>query len=227
MTLEELFRELELKMPISEITSADRPVLTSLLEKERQYRQQFRMQRLLKLSGIRQMKTFSQFDWAFNPKIPKEEILAFAHSDWITEGANLVLMGDTGLGKTHIAKSLCYEAILKGYETRFISVFDLISKIKKAIHPSNKIEAFARVSVLCLDELGYVYHKQEDTDLIFQIISKRNELRPTIITTNLTPKEWGSIFSGAAASAILDRLSYRGKFMTVEGKPYRPTLRKK
>jgi len=227
MTLEELFRELGLKMPVGEIATSDRTALTAFLEKEAQYRHQFRMQRLLKLSGIKQMRTFSQFDWSFNPKVPKEEILSFARSPWIEEGANLVLIGDPGLGKSHLAKALLYEAILKGHETRFVSAFDLISKIKKAIHPSNKIEAFSRVAVLCLDELGYVYHKQEDTDLIFQIISKRSEQRPTILTTNLTPKEWGSIFSGAAASAILDRLSCHGKFMKLEGKTYRPNVRRK
>ena len=75
--------------------------------------------------------------------------------------------------------------------------------------------------VLCIDELGYTYHKKDDTDSIFQIISKRSEILPTIVTTNLLPKEWGSIFSGAAASAILDRLSFNGRFITFEGRSYR------
>lgn len=227
MMLEDLFKDLGLKMPVGEIDPSHRAIFTGLLEKEKQYRHQERLKKLLKRSGLKTPKTFSQFDGSFNPKIPKEEILAFSQSPWVEKAANLVLVGDPGLGKSHLAKSLCYEAILKGYETRFISVFDLISKIKKALHPANKIEAFSRIPVLCLDELGYVYYKNEDTDLIFQIISKRTELRPTIITTNLTPKEWGSIFSGPAASAILDRLSCHGKFMMLEGKSYRANLKRK
>lgn len=224
--LETLIKELELKTPLSEINANDHPTLIPFLEKEKQYRQEAKIKRLLRQSGLKQVKTFSQFDWSFNPKMPREEIMAFTHSDWITKGANLVLIGDAGLGKSHIAKSLCYEAILKGYSTAFITTFDLISKIKKSLHPATLVEHYGKIAVLCLDELGYTYHKKEDADLIFQIISKRGEIRPTIVTTNLIPKEWGTIFSGPAASAILDRLSFNGKFITMEGKSYRLNLRR-
>lgn len=226
MNLETLFQELELKTPVSEVNANHHPDLITFLEKERQYREQAKIRRLLRQSGLRQVKTFPQFDWSFNTKLPKEEILAFARSDWITETANLVLIGDAGLGKSHLAKALCYEAILKGYPTAFITIFDLISKIKKSPHPATLVDHYGRIAVLCLDELGYTYHKKEDTDLLFQIISKRGELHPTLITTNLIPKEWGTIFSGPAASAILDRLSLNGKFITLEGKSYRLNLRK-
>lgn len=223
---ETLIQELELKTPASEINASDHPTLIPFLEKEKQYREQAKIKRLLRQSGLRQIKTFSQFDWSFNPKMPREEIMAFAHSDWIPQVANLVLIGDAGLGKSHIAKALCYEAILKGHSTAFITTFDLISRLKKTLHPATLVEHYGRIEVLCLDELGYTYHKKEDTDLIFQIISKRGEIRPTIVTTNLIPKEWGSIFSGPAASAILDRLSLNGKFMTLEGKSYRLNQRR-
>jgi DNA replication protein DnaC len=224
--LETLIKELELKTPASEISASDHSTLIPFLEKEKQYREQARIKRLLRQSGLKTVKTFSQFDWSFNPKLPKEEIMAFARSDWITQVANLVLIGDAGLGKSHIAKSLCYEAILKGHPIAFITTFDLISKIKKSLHPTALVDHYGRITVLCLDELGYTYHKKEDTDLIFQIISKRGEICPTLVTTNLIPKEWGSIFSGPAASAILDRLSLNGKLMTLEGKSYRLSLRK-
>ena len=176
--LETLIKELEFKTPPSEINTNDHPTLVGFLEKEKQYREQAKIKRLLRQSGLKTIKTFSQFDWSFNPKMPKEEILAFARSNWITEMANLVLIGDAGLGKSHLAKALCYEAILKGHPTAFITTFDLISKIKKTLHPATLIDHYGRIAVLCLDELGYTYHKKEDTDLIFQIISKRGETRP-------------------------------------------------
>jgi DNA replication protein DnaC len=160
-------------------------------------------------------------DWHFNPKISKEDILTFVHSPWIEQAFNLVLIGDTGLGKSHIAASICYEAILRGYPTACITAFDLVSRIHRAYNPTSKIDYYAKVRVLCIDELGYTYHKKEDTDILFQIISKRNEILPTIVTTNLPPKEWGSIFSATAASAILDRLSFNGRFITFEGRSYR------
>lgn len=221
ITLESLFKELDFKTPISELPHDIHPTLMNFLQKEKEFRRQHKIQRLLRTSGIKHVKTFAQFDWQFNPKLTKDDILAFSGSAWIEHPANLVLIGDTGLGKSHIATALCYEAILQGYSTLFISAFDLTTKIKRALTPSSKIEYYAKMRVLCIDELGYTYHKKEDTDILFQIISKRTEFLPTIVTTNLAPKEWGSIFSGPAASAILDRLSFNGKFITFEGRSYR------
>jgi DNA replication protein DnaC len=81
------------------------------------------------------MRTFDQIKWDFNPKIPKQEILAFRNSSWIEEARNLVLIGDVGIAKSHIVKSLLYDAALSGYTALFISVFDLISKIKSSPTP--------------------------------------------------------------------------------------------
>ena len=221
INLEDLLEELAFKTPIKEIQPDTHEVIADFLATEKEYRKQHKIKRLLRMSGIRQVKILSQFDWHFNSKIAKADILTFHNSPWIEEAHNLVLIGDTGLGKSHIAASLCYEAIMQGYSTIYISAFDLCSKIKKAITTASKIDYYAKVRVLCIDELGYTYHKKEDIDIMFQIISKRTEILPTIVTTNLAPKDWGSIFSGPAASAILDRLSFNGKFITFEGRSYR------
>lgn len=222
--LQELLNTLGMKTPIEQITPDLQDGLGAFLEKEQAFRQEWKIKRLLANSGIRtaQIRTFDQIDWGFNHQLPKEDILTFKNSPWITQGANLLLIGDTGLGKSHIAKALCYEAILSGHSALFITAFDLISKIKRAPNLASRIDYYGTIiKVLCLDELGYTCHSKEDGDLLFQIISKRSERYPTIITTNLAPKQWGSLFSGPAASAILDRLSYNGKFITMEGKSYR------
>ncbi|MEN6489997.1 MAG: ATP-binding protein [Smithella sp.] len=83
------------------------------------------------------------------------------------------------------------------------------------------IDYYARMPILCLDELGYVIPSKEQADAIFQIISKRSETGTSIITTNLVPSDWGKIFDTATASAILDRLSLNGRFITFEGRSYR------
>jgi DNA replication protein DnaC len=219
--LESLLKELGCKTPAEEIASDRREILLDFLKMENEYRRQHKIKRLLRLSGLKQVKTLDQFDWLFNPKISKEDILTFVNSPWIEKAFNLVLIGDTGLGKSHIGAAICYEAILRGYPTACITAFDLVSRIHKAYNPTSKIDYYAKIRVLCLDELGYTYHKKEETDILFQIISKRNEILPTIVTTNLAPKEWGSIFSATAASAILDRLSFNGRFITLEGRSYR------
>ena len=219
--LESLLKELGCKTPADEIASDRHEVIVDFLKMEIEYKRQHKIRRLLSMSGIKHVKTLDQFDWHFNPKISKDDILTFVNSPWVENAFNLVLIGDTGLGKSHIAAAICYEAILRGYPTVYTTAFDLISRIHKAYNPTSKIDFYAKVRVLCVDELGYIYHKKEDTDTLFQIISKRNEILPTIVTTNLAPKEWGSIFSATAASAILDRLSFNGRFITFEGRSYR------
>lgn len=218
---ESLLHELGCKTPAEEIPSDQRERVVGFLKMEIEYRRQHKIKRLLSMSGIKHVKTLDQFDWHFNPKISKDDILTFVNSAWIEKAFNLVLIGDTGLGKSHIASSICYEAILRGYPSVCITAFDLVSRIHKAYNPTSRIDYYSKVRVLCIDELGYTYHKKEDTDILFQIISKRNEILPTIVTTNLAPKEWGSIFSATAASAILDRLSFNGRFITFEGRSYR------
>jgi DNA replication protein DnaC len=219
--LESLLKELGCKTPAEEIASDRRDTLLDFLKMEIEYRRQHKVKRLLSMSGIKHVKTLDRFDWHFNPKISKDDIMTFVNSPWIENAFNLVFIGDTGLGKSHIAAAICYEAILRGFPTACITAFDLVSRIHKAYNPASRIDYYAKVRVLCIDELGYTYHKKEDTDTLFQIISKRNEILPTIVTTNLAPKEWGSIFSATAASAILDRLSFNGRFITFEGRSYR------
>lgn len=219
--LERLLLELKCRISADDISDDLNSAVKTFLKKELKARTEYRLSRLLSTCGIKpkQMRTFDQFDWNFNPKCPKHDIMAFRQSNWVEEAANLVLIGDVGVGKTHIGKALCHDAVVKGYQTLFITVFDIVSKIKTAQSSVNRIEYYSKnIQVLCLDELGYCFHSKEDTDLLFQIITKRSECLPTIITTNLLPKQWGAVFSGTAASAILDRLSANGKFLTWEGK---------
>lgn len=220
-----LLFDLKLKTPRDCIAPDVSDVIKSFLLQEQSYRKEHRLKQLFHASGIgaSETRTFDQFDWGFNPKAPKHDLLEFRNSNWVEKAANMVLIGDPGLGKSHIAKALCYDAILKGHSAYFVTVFDLTSKIKKNPNPAAKIDFYGKVvKVLALDELGYlVYQNKEELDIIFQIISKRSERFPAIVTTNLPPKQWGSIFSGPTASAILDRLSFNGRFITMEGRSYR------
>ena len=163
----------------------------------------------------------ADFDWKFNPKVPREKIMAFMQTDWLKIPANLVIIGPAGVGKTHVATSLCHDAVMKGLQTVFVSLFDLTAKLVKSKNVYSLIDYYARVPVLCLDELGYVIPSKDQADAIFQIVSKRTETGTTIVTTNLVPSDWGKIFDTATASAILDRLSLNGRFITFEGRSYR------
>ena len=220
-TLSDLWKLFRLLTNPQDLSEADRTFLQRFLAEEQKLREKKRIEHLLRQSGIKRIKLLKEFDWSFNPKIPRDKILEFLNTQWLKKPSNLVIIGPAGVGKTHLATALCHEAILQGCQTVFLSLFDLNAKLAKAKSPYNLIEYYGRVPILCLDELGYVIPSKEQADCIFQIISKRTEVATTLVTTNLVPSDWGKIFDTVTASAILDRLSLNGKFITFEGRSYR------
>jgi DNA replication protein DnaC len=221
MNLSELARRFHFLSNLEALPEADRQILQRVLAEELHRREQKRLAYLMKCSGIKRVKLLTDFDWGFNPKLPREKFLQFVGTRWLTEPANLLLIGQAGVGKTHLATALCHDALTKGFQTLFLTLFELTAKIAKARNPYNLIEFYSRVPVLCIDELGYVIPSREQADALFQVISRRVEVNSTIVTTNLIPSQWGKIFDATTASAILDRLSHNGTFLTLEGRSYR------
>ena len=221
MSFSELWRHFRLLSEPEELPPDKAAFLEEFLRAEYARREQKRIASLLRLSGIRRVKLLQDFDWAFNPRIPREKIMEFMQTDWLRRPANLVLIGPAGVGKSHLATAFCHDAILKGRQTVFAGLFDLTARLARAKSLYTLIDYYARVPVLCLDELGYVIPNKEQADALFQIISKRSETATTIVTTNLVPSHWGKIFDTTTASAILDRLSLNGRFITLEGRSYR------
>ncbi len=222
--LNELWKSLGFISQYSSLTQEQIKIITPVLQEELQARQVQRIRYLLQRSGIKRVKRIEDFDWKFNPKIPRDKIMDFFDSHWVENARNLVLIGPTGVGKTHISQALGYKAIEQGIPTAHLTCFDLVSKLKKSRNKYNLLHYYSTVKVFCLDELGYVFPSQEEANDIFQIISKRSELLPTIVTTNLIPSHWGKLFEAATATAILDRLSLKGCFITCEGRSYRSKI---
>jgi DNA replication protein DnaC len=220
-TLSELWKLFRLFSDPQALSEQERTFLLTFLTEEARLREQKRIEHLMRMSGMKRTKRLSDFDWSFNPKIPMDKIMEFVHTRWLKQPSNLVLIGPAGVGKTHLATALCDEAILKGHQSIFLSLFDLTAKLTKAKNLYSLIDYYAKIPILCLDELGYVVPTKEQADWIFQIVSKRTEVTTTLVTTNLVPSNWGKIFDTVTASAILDRLSMNGKFITFEGRSYR------
>lgn len=219
--IQEIYNQLKFISDCSSLTKEQIKIILPILKEEVQLKDIKRIDYLLKRSGIKRIKRFEDFDWKFNPKLPRNKIIGFSESSWIEEVKNLVLIGPSGVGKSHLAASLCYRAIGEGIPTAFITCFDLVNKLKRSKNKHTMLQYYSSIKVLCLDELGYVFPNQDEANDIFQIISKRSELTPTIVTTNLVPSQWGKIFEASTATAILDRLSLNGCFITCEGKSYR------
>jgi len=221
MNFSELWKYFRLIGDPSALSKEDSAFLERFLTEQYGLREKKRIQFLMRGSGIKRVKFLDDFDWAFNPKIPRDKIMEFLHTDWLKKPSHLVLIGPAGVGKTHIASAICHDAIVKGYQTVFIPLFDLTAKLSRAKNLYSLIDFYARVPVLCLDELGYILPSKEQADAIFQIISKRTEVATTLVTSNLIPSDWGKIFDAVTATAILDRLSMNGRFITFEGRSYR------
>jgi DNA replication protein DnaC len=223
MNLPELWRHLKFVSDYTDLSPNQKQILEPVLYEELQARETKRIRYLMQRSGMKRVKRIDDFDWKFNPKIPREKIMPFFRSnDWLSHAENIVFIGPTGVGKSHLAASLCYQMITQhGTPATRITCFDLVQKLRKAQNKYNLLNYYATVKVLCLDELGYVFPDQDQANDIFQIISKRSELLPTIVTTNLIPSQWGKIFEAAVATAILDRLSFKGSFIKCEGRSYR------
>lgn len=224
MTLPELWKHLKFASDYNNLSPTQKQYLEPLLYEEFQARETRRIACLMKRSGIKRIKRIEDFDWKFNPGIPRDKIMPFFEScDWVDNAENIVFIGPAGVGKSHLADALCFNMITQqgGIPTTRITCFDLVEKLKKHRNKYSLLQFYATVKILCLDELGYVFPAQEQANDIFQIISKRSEILPTIVTTNLVPSQWGKIFEASTATAILDRLSFKGTFITCEGRSYR------
>lgn len=219
--LSDLCKRLKILTDPETLPETERAFLHRFLEEEAKKKEQKRIEYLMKMSGIKRIKVMSDFDWTFNPKIPRDKLLELMNTDWLKKPCNLVLIGPAGVGKTHMATALCHDALMKGQHTVFLTLFDLTAKLSKSKSLYGLIDYYAKAQILCIDELGYVIPTKEQADCLFQIISRRVEIGTTIITTNLVPSDWGKVFDTATASAILDRLSMSGRFITFEGRSYR------
>ena len=183
-------------------------------------------QRRIRAARFPQIKTLEQFTWNWPKKINKMQVENLFRLNFIKEKSNVVLLGGVGLGKTHLATALGYQACLNGYSVLFTSAVDAINNLIAAQTTGRlkqELNRYQKPSVLCIDELGYLPIDKTGADLLFQIISKRYELGSIIITSNRAFKDWPKIFNDDATltSALLDRFLHHADTVVIEGKSYR------
>lgn len=170
-------------------------------------------------------KEIQDFDFTFQPSINKSQILDLATLRFIEKGENILFVGSSGVGKTHLATAIGIKAAQSRYSTYFISCHDLIMKLNKA-HLENRLEAqlrhYLKYKVLVIDEIGYLPVDKQGANLFFQLIAKRYEKKSTILTTNQPFSKWGEVFSdNMLANAILDRLLHHSHIIQIKGPSYR------
>ena len=172
------------------------------------------------------IKTVEQFRWSWPRNIDRLGIQNLFHLKFIANKENIIFIGSVGLGKTHLAIALGYEACLKGHSVLFTTAIDVInamSAAKTAGRLKTELKKYLRPEILILDELGYLPIDKHGANLLFQVISHRYERGSIIITSNRVYKHWVKIFDNDATltSAILDRLLHHSETNLIEGSSYR------
>ena len=187
--------------------------LAELLELEVCERAERRAARRLKEGAFPIIKTLESFDFLRNPDIPEAQIRRLADGDYIDKAEPVILLGEPGTGKTHIAIALGAAAAHQGRRVRFITAAQLVNELIEARDGrelGRVVRRYSRVDLLILDELGYVPLGKTDAELLFQVLTERHELRSVIITTNLPFGEWTTVFPDPRlCRAALDRLTHR------------------
>ena len=180
---------------------------------------------MVKVGAFPHLKELKDFDFNFQESINKEQIYDFTTHRFIHQNENIVFLGNSGVGKTHLATSIGISAAKKRISTYFIKCHDLIMQLKKA-NIENRLEDrlrhFTKYKLLIIDELGYLPIEKEDSKLLFQPIDRRYEKRSTIITMNINFSSWGDIFRDLVLeNAILDRILHHSHVVQITGKSYR------
>lgn len=209
-------------------TKKNKTLTESLLEltnKEIEYRDERASQIQVTVSAFPYKKEISDFDFDYQPSINKQQILELNNLGFLSRHENILFVGPSGVGKTHLATSIGITAAKKRYSVYFISCHDLITQLNKA-HYENKLDSrikhFCRYELLIIDEIGYLPVDKQGANLFFQLITKRYEKHSTIITTNQTFNKWGDVFSdNILANAILDRLLHHSTVINIKGTSYR------
>jgi len=180
---------------------------------------------MVKVAAFPHRKEVKEFDFDFQPSINKQQILDFTTLRFLESQENIVFLGSSGTGKTHLATSIGIAAAKKRYSTYFIKCHDLLQQLKRA-KLENRLEArlkhFCKYKLLIIDELGYLPIDKDDSKVFFQLIDMRYEKKSTILTTNINFNSWYEIFYDAViANAILDRVLHHAHVVMINGKSYR------
>lgn len=171
------------------------------------------------------LKTLESFDFQVQTSLSKSTMLKYTDGEFIRKRENLIFLGPTGVGKTHLLTALGLSACESGYRVVFTTAAEMCLSLitaQKEGQLKQKSAYYQRCDLLLIDELGYVPFAREASDLLFGVISKRYERASIAITTNLAFTDWTQIFPDAmAASAAIDRLVHHGHVIEMSGESYR------
>lgn len=202
------------------------PWLGRLLEIEESERLQRSLKRRLANARLGTFKPMADFEYEWPKELDRpllDELFTFG---FLEQAANVVLVGPHGLGKTMIAKNLLHQAVLRGHTTRFTATSDMLHDLAaqdSSTQLSRRLRRYTTPALLCCDEVGYLAYDTRYADLLFEVITRRYQLRrPVVLTTNRAFSEWNQVFPNATCVvALIDRLVHRSEILAIGGDSYR------
>jgi DNA replication protein DnaC len=200
--------------------------LEKLADGEAALRRDRSIQRRIQQARFPVLKTLDQFNWSWPKKVNRLQVKNLFRLQFVADKANVIFLGGVGLGKTHLAAALGYQACLEGHSVLFATAIDVINTLTAAQAAGRmkaELKKYTRPAVLILDELGFLPIDKTGADMLFQVISLRYEQGALVITSNRAFKDWPEIFNNDSTltSAILDRLLHHAETVVVEGKSFR------
>ena len=199
--------------------------LLRLCELERIDRERRNVERRIRMARFPVTKSFDTFDFAAVPGLNKSLVVELSRCEWVTKRENVISLGPSGVGKTHIALALGLAACQKAYSVTFTTAAALVHELMEA-RDEKRLRALqkqlANVKLLIIDELGYVPFTAVGAELLFEVFSRRYENGATLVTSNLPFDEWTSVLgSERLTGALLDRLTHHVHILEMNGESYR------
>jgi len=199
--------------------------LLNLTITELQARADNRLNRRIRESKFPLLKPLETFDLSAVPDLDVRLFRDLAGADYIREHRNVIFLGRSGTGKTHMATALGIEACKNNFRTRFMTCYGLVNELIEARQEKTLqrlLQKYARYDLLVLDELGYIPFSKEGAELLFQVLAERHEKGSVMITTNLGFADWTQVFGDPVmTAALLDRLTHKAHILNRSWESYR------
>jgi DNA replication protein DnaC len=202
------------------------PWLARLLEIEESERLRRSLKRRLDAARLGSFKPMADFDYQWPKQLDRSLLDDLFNLEFLEQAANIIVVGPNGLGKSMIAKNLLHQALLRGYTARFTAASDMLHDLAaqdSSTQLARRLRRYTTPAVLCCDEVGYLAYDTRYADLLFEVVTRRYQLRrPLILTTNRTFSEWNQVFPNATCVvALIDRLVHRSEILSIDGESYR------
>lgn len=193
-------------------------------------RDQRKITRRVQSAAFRDLKTLEDFDWSFNPRIPRSQMYDLATGKFIKQRRDVLLCSPPGTGKSHLVQAIGYQLIKLGYLVLYRSIFDVVRDFlqDEAMDGHERvINRYLKPDLLIIDDFGMKQLPKRSGEFLFEIVMRRYENRSTIMTTNRPVEDWGKLLGDVpTATAILDRFLHHAEIISVTGDSYRLRDRK-